>query len=192
MRYIGKADNPTQRFYDHLATAGHKTHRGHWISSILSQGLVPEMQILFEIPQEGWQRIEKQFIRIYRQLGVSLVNGTDGGDGLSNPSEETRAKMSAAQKKRICSPETREKIRMAGISPETRAKISAAHKGRKRSPETCAKIRAAKMGTKHSPETIAKISASKKGKKLSLTARAKMSESQKIRHQREREKNLWR
>lgn len=51
-----------------------------------------------------WQRWERATIRLFKTLGADLVNGTEGGDGVSLPgklhplfgighSEETRAKM---------------------------------------------------------------------------------------------------
>lgn len=58
---------------------------------------------------------------------------------------------------------------------ETRAKMSAALRGKKRSPEHCARIAAAKTGKKRSIETRAKMSAANIGKKLSPEHRAKMS-----------------
>lgn len=65
----------------------------------------------------------------------------------AKPSQETRDRMSAALKGRVFSPEHREKIRLSQIgktfSAETRAKMSAANnaKGRKHSEETKRKIR---------------------------------------------------
>lgn len=76
-------------------------------------------------------------------------------------SDETRAKMSAAQmgNKKWCGKHH---------TPETRAKMSAAQKGKKLSAEARAKLSAAKMGNKnrcgkhHTPESRAKMSASQK------------------------------
>jgi hypothetical protein len=114
---------------------------------------------------------------------------------------EARAKISAAMKNRVASPETNAKIadalRGRPRSPETKAKLSLAHKGKKRKPlppEVCEKISLAQKGKKrkplsaeqrakisaasggwhHTPETIAKISeASKKQVHCHHTAEAK-------------------
>tara|TARA_R110000764_G_scaffold52721_2_gene114654 strand:+ start:50 stop:751 length:702 start_codon:yes stop_codon:yes gene_type:complete len=98
---------------------------------------------------------------------------------------EARANMSAAQKGKKPTPETRAKISAAGkgrkYTPETRAKMSAAQKGRKLSPEHHAKLLAANKGKKRTPETRAKISASSKGRNLTPETRAKISASQKAR-----------
>ena len=118
----------------------------------------------------------------------------ENGDGGSAKgvirSPEYRAKMSAAQKsriispearnrKRIHSPETRAKMSAAAkkqiTSPEKRAKLSAANKGRAPSPETRAKLAAVRKGRTHSPEARAKIGAAHKGRIISPETRAKMS-----------------
>jgi hypothetical protein len=76
----------------------------------------------------------------------------------SHPTDEQRAKQSAAQMGHI-------------VSTETRAKMSAAQMGRKVSPETRAKISAGEMGNKkalghshpQSPESRAKMSVARMG-----------------------------
>jgi group I intron endonuclease len=73
-----------------------------------------------------------------------------------NISEETRARIGAASKGRIC-------------SEETRAKISATGKGRNFSAET------------RRPETRAKNAAAQRGKKYSMETRNKISEARKRR-----------
>jgi hypothetical protein len=40
--------------------------------------------------------MEMRLISQYKKLGSDLVNGTDGGDGLHNPSQETRNKLRIA------------------------------------------------------------------------------------------------
>lgn len=141
---------------------------------------------------------EREIFQI-REQNTKAPNGynlTDGGEGLVNPSEETRARMSANR------PDVSgEKNPNYGkkTPPEVCAKISAAQKGRpspfkgkKRSPEFCAKISAThadvsgennpRYGKPCSPETRAKIAAAhrgkpspRKGKKLSPETRARIS-----------------
>ena len=105
-----------------------------------------------------------------KDLGTGILrNLTDGGEGLSGPSPETRSKLSAAQKG--------ENNPFYGKthSLETRAKQSAEMKGNTN-----------RKGKTHSPETRAKQSAVKKGennpnygKTHSPEARAKMSKNSK-------------
>lgn len=152
MRYIGKADNPQTRFYKHIFTLGTKDHRGTWLRSLLREGLKPELQILLEIPQEAWKRIERQFIKTYRSLGFDLVNGTEGGEGLVGYK---------------ASLETREKMRISHfgkkMSVKTLAKRSAAQRGLKRSVEFCEKMSAlmrgnkSRLGKSHSNKTREKM-----------------------------------
>lgn len=125
------------------------------------------------------------------RLGSKSPNGynlTDGGEGASNPTPETRAKIAAAARGnknclgRKASPETRAKLSAAAmgnkrfvghkLSPEHRAKLLAARKGCTLSAEHRAKLSAAhkgkapwNKGKKASPEARAKMSAAKKGKK---------------------------
>lgn len=126
------------------------------------------------------------------KLNSKVPNGynlTDGGDGGSNPSEETRAKMSAAKKGRPAYNKGQK------MSEEQKAKISANHAdctgkrnsfyGKHHSEEARARMSAAKKGKSHKPrsqETRAKISAVHKGKKVSEETRAKISASEKGKH----------
>jgi group I intron endonuclease len=136
-----------------------------------------------------------------KTLAPNGYNLTSGGDGLQNPSEETRSKMSASHIGKNHTVETRMKMSTSrkGVkrssetcakmsaalkgkaghkqSIETRAKISAAIVGKPRSAETRAKISASKIGKKPTAETCAKISASKIGKKPAMETRSKMSSS---------------
>ena len=80
-----------------------------------------------------------------------LINLTDGGEGLSNPSESTRNKMSFA--KRNESIETRKKRSIAAknrtrnpLSEETKQKISKSNTGKIRTANTKNKMALAKLG----------------------------------------------
>ena len=102
-----------------------------------------------------------------------LYNKTEGGDGPANPSEETRKKMSVAQKGRVITEKTRAKLSAANkgntLNDTIRNKISQSLKGRKKkhivSEETKAKLRNAQIGKSHSEETKTKLSKLAKGKK---------------------------
>jgi len=79
--------------------------------------------------------IECWYIHQYKYLGpYNLTNITDGGEGLSNPSEEVRRKMSESH--------TGEKNPMYGkkLSEEARRKISEARKGKKHTEEARRKM----------------------------------------------------
>lgn len=117
--------------------------------------------------------LEKFLISWYgrKDLGTGiLINVTDGGEGLSNPSIETRKMMADA--KRNESIETRKKRSLAArnrpvrpTTEETKLKISLANKGKTRSIESKEKMAAAKKGKSRSADAIAKSAAGLKGKK---------------------------
>ena len=147
---------------------------------ILHDGVIPEFLDTLEI-----ESIEK-----FNTIAPHGYNLTYGGEG-GTPSEETRRKMSEAQKG--------EKNPMYGKSPseetirkrsealtgkkrtsETRKKLSEAQKGKTHSLEARRKMSKTRKGKKHGPlpkETRRKISEAQKGKKISLETRQKISET---------------
>lgn len=161
IRYIGKANNPKNRLRDHLTDTG-RCHRVFWIQSLVNKGSRPLLEILDEVPIEYWQQWEVAYIEFFREEGNDLVNGTDGGEGLNNPSKETRERIGAASRGRK-------------LSPETIAKIVAQTTGQKRSPEVCSRIGDAHRGKIVSEETRAKQSAAHLGVKLPVERRERQS-----------------
>ena len=131
-RYVGKSKNPTVRRYQHVCDSQRapKTHRNHWIKSLKAQGLYPELLSLEEVSAEDWKDAECFWISYMKFLGAKLTNGTSGGDGLHEPSAETREKIGASSrgKKRV-------------FSPEHRAKVTAACRARAKDPVWLAKAR---------------------------------------------------
>lgn len=95
--------------------------------------------------------------------------------------EETKARMSAAQKGRTFTEETKKKMSLAAknkppVSEETRAKLSEKSKGRI----------GPWAGKTMTLETKAKMSAAQKGRKMSEEAKAKMRIAAKIREENKR------
>lgn len=110
-----------------------------------------------------------------KDLGTGiLINLTNGGEGLSNPSVETREKLAKA--KRNESAETKQKRSIAAKNRpsretklETRLKISKANKGQTRTDAAKKKMSNAKLGKKRSLESIEKSRAGLTGKKKPST-----------------------
>lgn len=155
VRYVGKTNDTRHRLAGHLSpkNTSKKTWSARWIKGLLDRGLKPVLNIIEEVKFEEWQEAERKWIKHYRDLGCKLCNLTDGGEGLVNPSEETKEKQRANNKRNIAIYQT----------PEFRAKVSKASKAMIRTPEHCRKISESKIGKKRSPETIKKISESRKG-----------------------------
>lgn len=109
VRYIGKTNKLRRRYQEHLRLSiTVKTHLGRWLASL---SVAPEMIVLSEVSCEESADEEIRFIAAARMLGMNLVNSSDGGDGCTNPSPETRAKLVAAAN----SPEALERQRKAAL-----------------------------------------------------------------------------
>lgn len=109
IRYVGQTSNIKLRYQKHCKRQQQKNHRGNWLSLLHSLDLKPIMEVIEECSESVWADRETYWIKYYRELGCDLVNATDGGEGIPNPSVETRSKMSYAHKHR--SKEHRLKIR---------------------------------------------------------------------------------
>lgn len=195
------------RYRQHISQLNPRNHKTNWIRRLLSLGKKPLM-IELETVQPGgdWEERERYWISYYRELGFSLTNATDGGEGISGyvHSDETRARMSETQmgntknlgKKR--SDETRRKqsaslkgrkpseaALTASLAPDVVARRAASNTGKKRSAEACARISAGskgnknRLGTHQSPETREKLRLLNTGKCHSDETRAKMSATRK-------------
>ena len=102
-RYVGKADDLSLRFSQHLSSArkGKRNNRRvAWIRSVLNSGKAPLLEVLDEVPEIEWQSWEAAYIQFFLGQGCRLVNGTLGGDGMTNPTVETREKMSGSHRGR--------------------------------------------------------------------------------------------
>ena len=95
-RYIGKTTNVKNRFNLHLKDTS-KTYKGNWIRSLLKQNLEPIINVIDEVSENEWSFWERWYISLYKGWGFRLTNGTNGGEGLFRPSEETIKKMSLAK-----------------------------------------------------------------------------------------------
>jgi len=105
IRYVGKTiQTLKRRLYFHLCDTrrGIKNHRCNWIRLLLKKGLVPIIREIDEVEGDGCNR-EIGWISFFRRLGLDLVNGTDGGEGLlgCHPSAETRQRISEGHKGQI-------------------------------------------------------------------------------------------
>ena len=111
VKYIGKANNPEQRLYAHVSQARWADqknnranwHKIHWIRQVLSEELRPRILIIQKVTVTEWEKAERFWIAFYRAAGANLVNASDGGEGVSNPSAETRAHANQMSRERMLS-----------------------------------------------------------------------------------------
>lgn len=126
-------------------------------------------------------RLETYYIKEYDTF-YNGYNLNYGGDN-RQISEETKRKISEANRGRRHSEETKRKLSELNIgkklSDEVRKNMSKAQKGRKHTEETRKKIAGSIKGTQCSKETKRKISEANKSKKHSKDTRKKMSVAKK-------------
>jgi len=79
VRYIGKANNPSKRFGQHVREA-HKglTPKDEWITALCRENCSPLMTILVR-DSEDWECDERRLIAEHRASGAQLLNVADGG-----------------------------------------------------------------------------------------------------------------
>ncbi len=82
IRYVGKANNVSQRYRAHLNRARkHQIHKKNWIESLKREGLKPIIDIIDIVPITEWIFWETYWISQIRAWGFNLINYTNGGDG---------------------------------------------------------------------------------------------------------------
>ena len=142
IRYIGMTTVGTsRRLRQHCKESSRLrgTYLGNWLRSLGEK--IPSLIILSEVPQELWEDEEARYIKAARCLGMNLVNATEGGEGLVNPSPEVREKMSLARKGKKLTDETRRRMSVA------RTGIGNPNFGKVRSESHCAAIRRARANS---------------------------------------------
>lgn len=185
---MGKADDPLARWSNHCAPVKTRTHKSNWIAELRALGLTPELEILEEIPMEGWQEIEREYIRVFRMIGIRLTNISDGGDGgggsvrrgKDSPIFGRKRSREEIEKSRIARTgirRTPEQIEaMSGKNhplfgkhhtQEHRDKISASNLGRVKSVRECKNISEGKKGIPLPRATLEKAWAAVRGTKQS-------------------------
>lgn len=137
VRYVGKSNNPTKRFYKHYKYCEHKTHKNNWINKLISEGKKPILEIIDVVPINEWVFWEMFWIEQMKVWGFNLVNGTIGGDGSTFGSSTSFKKGQEAWNKGLePSDETKEKLRQANLgkiaSQDTKDKMSSSQKKIKR------------------------------------------------------------
>lgn len=170
VRYVGKTKNLKRRYNQHISECSKlKSYKNNWLISLKNKNLRPEMVVIDETDKDDWIFLEQWYIQLYRSWGYRLTNLTEGGEGVCGytPSQETRDKMSKANKGKV-------------VSEETKRRLSATIKGRKMSEETKRKVSEAAKKRGISPEIQAKMLESRKKNPLKHSEESKLRISQKL------------
>lgn len=120
VRYIGKANNPKERYKNHNnASRDKNTHKRNWINNLRKSNLKPELIILDEVSIDDWKYWERFYIYLFKSYGFDLLNYTTGGDGATFGNKGSWKKGNIPHNKGVsCKEQTKEKIRrsLLGIS----------------------------------------------------------------------------
>lgn len=99
IRYIGKANDLKRRLKGHIEKIDqHTSHKNSWIKGLLNQGIKPILKEVDQVLENEWKFWESYYIYLFKSWGFNLTNMTFGGDGLSNPTNEVRDKISNSLK----------------------------------------------------------------------------------------------
>lgn len=83
--YVGKGHNT--RAYDS------KGRNSRWVNIVNKHGYLVEI-VASGLTEADAFKVEKKFIKIYKAFQMCEANFTDGGEGLTNPTQEVRDKIS--------------------------------------------------------------------------------------------------
>lgn len=139
----------------------------------------PVLEILDEVPESQWQFWEREYIRVFKAIGMDLVNTTEGGDGVTQ-TPEIRKKIGTALKGKSFTPSHLAAVQAAG---HRRLGIPPPNKGKRMPKKQKDFLRGLtgenhpQFGRKRSLETKARMSAAQKGHEVSEEARANMSKA---------------
>jgi len=189
IRYVGKTGRQLeQRLAEHLRTVLTKrTYRDYWISSLDAS---PRIELICEVPDQLGSAAEVFWIAYLRALGCRLTNGTDGGDGLVNPSPEVRARIAASVQKHV-TPDLRNhlsiKSKEAWGRPEYRERQRASHHAYFATTEARERTAEATRRGMSDPRVRARLSVVASERRHSFATRARMALAQQQRRARERE-----
>lgn len=153
VRYVGKSVNVAVRVKAHLNDRG-STRKARWLQLLLREGLDPEV-IVLETGSGDWERAEVKWIAHFRSTGCDLTNATTGGEGLHDPSPETRARIREIQLAAWADPEERARRSAVYSLPEWRAAVSAGLRGKSKTAEHVAALPQNRKGYQWSEEVRA-------------------------------------
>jgi len=139
--YVGKGTDEGNFIFER---SKHNGRTKFW-KNVAKKGYTIKIVGFFDCEKDAFDK-ERELITKYgrRDLGLgTLVNLTDGGEGMENPSQETRMKLSESRK-------GKKNHKYGKPTPkDTCEKISKTLTGRKLPEETCVKMSESRTGDKH-------------------------------------------
>lgn len=165
--YVGKGSQ--DRIDRHMTfPKGDRSKKSAMVRHVMNaMGDVPRVKVASDLTETDAFNIERIWIAaLGREPFGPLVNHTDGGEGVSNPSSDIRYRIGTGW-------------RGKKQSPEAVAKRSAKRKGSKRSRESVERAAAKLRGRKRPPEVGQKVAAKLRGRPLSAETKAKLSAAHK-------------
>jgi len=172
--YVGKGTGKRIYKHDSEARSGHKCLKCSTIRKIWKSGGEVQRYVIFTTNDEAEAlAYEIRAIALYGR--ENLTNETDGGEGVTNLSEEARVKIGRASRQMWSDPETRSRIKQTMADPEKRAKQSARLTQKWSNPEARAHQSAVIKQICSDPEVKAKKSAASKKAWSNPEARARQS-----------------
>lgn len=177
VRYVGRTVNLGRRLKAHQQTCrdGEHTARACWMRSVYADGGDVLMEVVETTTPAGCVAAEVAWIARLRLLGAKLMNLTDGGEGLLNPSPETRRRIGAAKrghkfwvgkhhteasKAKMAAYRTgrpNPSIKEVTSRPEVRAKIAATLRAKTLTPEELQRKRASASACLHTQDARARM-----------------------------------
>lgn len=177
--YVGSSADVQRRWYEHRNTLRKNRHHNQYLQNAWNKYGEGFFQFIVIEECRIGELIKREQHHIDSTPDRYNLSPTAGSQLGIVRSDETRARMSAAQQGRKMTDEHKANISASKKgntnrvgtthTPETKARISAAKKGRKMSDDARKNMSVARMGNKNalghspSPETRAKIGASMKG-----------------------------
>lgn len=133
IRYVGKANNPKTRYYQHCRISTKKTHKTNWINKLLINKQKPIIEIIDTVPINEWIFWETYWISQFKAWGFNLVNNTHGGDGCTFGNQTSFKKGSVPKNKGVAlTSEAKEHLRKINLgkktNDETKNKMSKSQK----------------------------------------------------------------
>lgn len=180
--YIGISSHGLSRPKYHGNDFNLRSHSGYpvvkWIKKLKAKNLSYEITVLDEFASATpLYDAERFHIAYAKSIGLKLLNCTEGGEGLSNPTDEVRKKLSENNlgKKRSAETKARMSVLAKNRTPEHKAKISASLSENTIPEVVRQKISKTLQGRTFSAEHLEKISTSLIGRTFSADHRAKLS-----------------